>query len=640
MRRRILVSTVMMIMLSCLCACGNRQPDIDEETEEITDEQDDSEDGTDSKEKQTETEESKPDYATIYLSAINELYITGKADRFELMDIDGDDIPELAAAESAETYYYDNAYLYTIKEEKPCLIKSLVSGVDGIHMYISNEDDLMYCTSWLSGSEDSNLYRIVDGELKPEKEYEALYDFENDSYIYNINKKEVSEEEYYDDLEKMYESANPFVAIDCNGLNETEFKVSVDDSNSKYIDANTVKTKEYRSLSQIRDYLVSLGAKPEEESEDWISAYKKKISEFYDEHRSEETEYANVKFGLVFFDNDNIPELVAGLDSYYVSLYTYKDDEVTPIFEDWGYGIGGNPGYDYCPREGVIYNMNNDFAGLMVWETYMKYDPKSGELKDMNDKEMSFWFVEDPNGDGFIDSDETEKVEYLEEPIYYYGDDRVSKEEYESHAFKGEFDSLIGYKSYGEMMSYIDGLSDSGKDSADYHDTYETLLKEFLRESDYDSYKYVLDGIGDAVVYSPDRNFRFAFKDINDDGVEEMFINDHLFIADEDWETAYLGPCFGFFDEKNNIIVQTYSMDGYEDPSDTYFELKDNKLTEVKSIREQYHYENDTTDYFVKYPDGKEEQISYIDAMAMRPPSVKLDYYPLTEEGILEYFGH
>ena len=56
-------------------------------------------------------------------------------------------------------------------------------------------------------------------------------------------------------------------------------------------------------------------------------------------------------YHLIYFDNDDIPELVAGVNGFYISLYTYKDGKAYTLMDRWVYGVMGNAGYEYSPRK-------------------------------------------------------------------------------------------------------------------------------------------------------------------------------------------------------------------------------------------------------------------------------------------------
>ncbi|MCR5733614.1 MAG: hypothetical protein K6G22_03310 [Lachnospiraceae bacterium] len=395
-----------------------------------------------------------PDHAKLYLRKIEELHISNLADRFELVDVNGDGICELAAVSSDETYYHDNVFLYTIKDDKAVLLKSMISGVDGIHLYYSGKENEILYTVTYSGNERFEFYSLEDHELKEKQIYETIYDPDKDATSYKTDNADVSEDEYYKSLKELLDPLNPLTAIDCDGLNETEFAIG-----DGTFEVKTVGTQPYKEYEQIKEELTAeAGEDVAAIDPDCLEAYKEKINEYYNEHKTEQNDYSTLSFGLIFFDDDDIPELVAGLDGYYVDLYTYKDGKITPILDFWPYGAGGNPGYSYCPGEQMIYNMNSDYAGLIVYDYYMRYNPATGNMDDVNDKEMSLWYFEDVNGNGNPDDAELNDPVYLDDPTYHYGNEQVSEEEYKKHIPEREFLDLCGSMKYEEILDYIDEL--------------------------------------------------------------------------------------------------------------------------------------------------------------------------------------
>lgn len=63
--------------------------------------------------------------------------------------------------------------------------------------------------------------------------------------------------------------------------------------------------------------------------------YKAAVEEFQNEKKESETEYCKLCYDLIYFDDDDIPELVMGLSGYYVYMYTIIDGEMVPIIDNW-----------------------------------------------------------------------------------------------------------------------------------------------------------------------------------------------------------------------------------------------------------------------------------------------------------------
>lgn len=117
------------------------------------------------------------------------------------------------------------------------------------------------------------------------------------------------------------------------------------------------------TIPEIRKYLS--GGKKNGEFSSYQEAYDV-ISRLCNLEGSEEKTYR-----LIYFDNDDIPELVAGVNGFYISLYTYKDGKAYTLMDRWVYGVMGNAGYEYSPRKNSLRNYNTDYAGAILYTTYM-----------------------------------------------------------------------------------------------------------------------------------------------------------------------------------------------------------------------------------------------------------------------------
>ena len=109
-------------------------------------------------------------------------------------------------------------------------------------------------------------------------------------------------------------------------------------------------------------------------SKSWKKAYlkivqdcNKKSKQERANHSSKFISYTPYSYDLIYFNNDNIPELVVGKNGNWVSMYTYntKTKKACALMEQWGYGVMGNTGYSYVPKKNYLYNLNNDYAGAV-----------------------------------------------------------------------------------------------------------------------------------------------------------------------------------------------------------------------------------------------------------------------------------
>lgn len=170
------------------------------------------------------------------------------------------------------------------------------------------------------------------------------------------------------------------------------------------------------------------------------------------------SEDGSLTFDLIDLTGSDIPELTAGLDGYYVSVYMWADGEAVPVMEYWPYGAFGNPGYEYLPGQNIIRNYNSDQAGAIVYESYMTVDANH-EVVSILDDSLSTWYFWDRNENYIVDDDEP----YLEEPIYYYGDMQITEEQYAGYQIPGDYQWIGGDKSAGAMLELLGAASQKGE---------------------------------------------------------------------------------------------------------------------------------------------------------------------------------
>lgn len=112
---------------------------------------------------------------------------------------------------------------------------------------------------------------------------------------------------------------------------------------------------------------------------------------------------SDLTYNLIYFDEDDIPELVTGKKDYYVSLYTYKDGTVYMPMDFWAYGVSGNVGYEYVPYKNSMRNYNTEYAGAIHYTTYSTMNEQYlmdtvAEVKHVN--------FDDINQNGILDPEE------------------------------------------------------------------------------------------------------------------------------------------------------------------------------------------------------------------------------------------
>lgn len=124
---------------------------------------------------------------------------------------------------------------------------------------------------------------------------------------------------------------------------------------------------------------------------------------------------------LIYFNDDNIPDLVIGNSGYWVSLYIYKNGEVYNPIDEWAYDTGGNSGYKYQEKKETILNYNTDFAGAIISKT----------ISILNSKNKFDTLIVTQRG--AIDEDANyEEINKALEAYggYFYNDQKISEQEY------------------------------------------------------------------------------------------------------------------------------------------------------------------------------------------------------------------
>lgn len=182
--------------------------------------------------------------------------------------------------------------------------------------------------------------------------------------------------------------------------------------------------------------------------------YAKEYLKIIDEVRAK---YSNtdLKYDLIYFNNDNIPDLVIGVSGYWVSLYVYEDGKVYNPVDEWSYGAMGNVGYDYLEKKGAIYNYNSDFAGGVGTSSISIYNSKH-EFDTLSHRDKGADMVP-------TDPMYEEVQKDLEKTAgYYYNDQKISEQEFNNKVKEmsvstdsKDYKTLDGSKSIEEIKSQL-----------------------------------------------------------------------------------------------------------------------------------------------------------------------------------------
>lgn len=135
-----------------------------------------------------------------------------------------------------------------------------------------------------------------------------------------------------------------------------------------------------------------------------------------------------MKYDLISFDADAIPELVAGVNGYFMSLYAFSDGTVHTLMDRWPYGAMGNAGYAYCPGKNSLKNENSDFAGAILYTTYLTSG--SGHALEEVAQIQTYQF-DDANQNGVPDENEQDSIGRYS--VSYLDGRRITEEERASY---------------------------------------------------------------------------------------------------------------------------------------------------------------------------------------------------------------
>ncbi len=239
----------------------------------------------------------------------------------------------------------------------------------------------------------------------------------------------------------------------------------------------------------------------------YVDAYLKVI-DFY-----ECTQPGRKKYKLIYFDEDDIPELVVDRNGYHVSMYTFNNGYVCAPILDWPYGAMGNDGYNYKVKGNLITNFDQDGAGASG--TYSGYGIIDGKIEEI------YYHT-------FYNDDSGEDEDWVNEKLT-----KEQREALEEDDEDAEFDSLYGIYTATEILKQLNGSGFkvekiSGKSSVfnfngkKYHCEVESLKnnKKVIWLSDGSSYAKKVLKCDNYKIYffnrDDDKGYLYLFADAND----------------------------------------------------------------------------------------------------------------------------
>ena len=182
----------------------------------------------------------------------------------------------------------------------------------------------------------------------------------------------------------------------------------------------------------------------------WREAYAQ-VAKLY--HAAE----GDYRYDLIYTDSDEIPELAVDLPGYAMTLFTYENGHTRCLMNRWGYGAMGNHGYFWAPGSGIFYNSNADYAGAIVYETYMS-KRNAGELG--TDYWVKNLYFNDLDGDGTPSQEELESSgEYIGSAEYHSNVDPGTGEEIRTVVEGMEklaWQPLVGTMDISELLAKLE----------------------------------------------------------------------------------------------------------------------------------------------------------------------------------------
>lgn len=184
----------------------------------------------------------------------------------------------------------------------------------------------------------------------------------------------------------------------------------------------------------------------ESEIDKCVEAYVNKMTECI-------LEDAETTFELIYVDEDDIPELAAGRRGFYVSVFTYGENGLTTVMDQWTYGAMGIAGYEYSPYNNVMRNYDADYAGQILWLNYWMIGD-NGEYQDVYKRSLCTSLYNDIY-------EMKDSVEFDENKWYYfYGEEEITKEEYEEYLIDGEYQYIELGENFEETIDELFEIKD------------------------------------------------------------------------------------------------------------------------------------------------------------------------------------
>ena len=284
-------------------------------------------------------------------------------------------------------------------------------------------------------------------------------------------------------------------------------------------------------------------------NDNWAQAYLSVIAEL-----QEDWNLDGMDFGLIYVNDDDIPELVFGPEGYWVSVYTWRDGQVYTVMDQAAYGTWGRE-YTYIPFKNAI----------KEWcYSYFDYDDNGftrrfyDDFYQMAETTYELEYVYGLIVEDYVKDDVDESEEYV---LYYVEPDwterEITEEEYDAYFFarEGEYIRLRGDFSADEIINELEKARQQlSNDEGETEITLSDIIWDDYNSGSYETWLHFSFSDGTEVDkelrYSPSTVENVDFADITGDGRNEVLV--YRYFAN----TATEYTLINFFQIEENYVTE------------------------------------------------------------------------------------
>lgn len=307
----------------------------------------------------------------------------------------------------------------------------------------AEEVNLLFCRAFSEGKIDMKTLKQLYADYKMELEEDAM-----DLLLYLDVIKEFQEKEAGEWKQARYELTDldgddipelflekPECWVKIYTFKDGSVSLLLDeDINSKLEGGGSYKQLPggVRGVKKLPEY------KPDQEAE-WILAYREAVEEYY--NSVNRNTFDGSYYCFIYLDGDDIPELVIGDNVCYwdISIYTMKNGAVFSVVSE----LGSKYGVDYLPKHGIVKIDGVSGAGAVQSTAYMCMNEQR-KLEDWYC--LTAEYYDDANTD----------VMNSEDGNFFYENQEISKEEYDSYVIEDNFEPLLGGKKLYEYFFVLE----------------------------------------------------------------------------------------------------------------------------------------------------------------------------------------